>query len=646
MPAAGPTLDIGKNTELHKRLVSRCKDRVQFAKRKFLSRHDKWRKDEEKILAYLPEKDADAARRVDREVSGKPQYTTIVVPYSYAVLMASHTYWTTVFLGRSPILQYQGRHGEGMQSVQAIEALMDYQVNVGGHLVPYYLWLMDAGKYGVGILGHYWDEEMIVSSRIVEKQSEILGVPLGSPKKERIIEEVPGYQGTRVYNVRPYDALPDPRVPLHRFQEGEFFNIYTEIPWHTVKERDRTGQYTNIKFLKTGDRGGTGERQDGSGQLELPSNEDAHFEHPKSTDVVKAYECYIRLVPSDWGLGKSDRNEMWVITILADFSTVIGAQPHGSYHGKFPFDLLEFEPEAYSIVNRSIPEVLDPIQRTIDWLINSHFYNVRKTLNDQFVVDPSRVVMEDFQDPLPGGAIRLKPAAYGQPIDSAIKQLAVTDVTQSHLSDLQFMIQIGERTLGVNDQLLGAQQAGGRKTATEIRSSTTFGISRQKTVSEYFSAMGWAPMSQKLVQETQQRYQGERKFRIVGDLALDASQSFVDITPERIAGFYDWVPVDGTLPVDRQAMASLWTQLLGQMRNFPEVAQQYDMARIFAWVAQLAGLKNIHQFKVQVVPDVAAGAQAQAGNVIPLGPGSQSGRPRDTTRTAEPGQVPGLGTTG
>jgi hypothetical protein len=35
-------------------------------------------------------------------------------------------------------------------------------------------------------------------------------------------------------------------------------------------------------------------------------------------------------------------------------------------------------------------------------------------------------------------------------------------------------------------------------------------------------------------------------------------------------------------------------------------------------VAQLAGIRNINQFKVQVVPDAVLAAQMGAGNVIPL----------------------------
>jgi len=50
----------------------------------------------------------------------------------------------------------------------------------------------------------------------------------------------------------------------------------------------------------------------------------------------------------------------------------------------------------------------------------------------------------------------------------------------------------------------------------------------------------------------------------------------------------------------------------------PQIAGQYDFGRISGYVAQLAGLKNIEQFKIQVVPDEVAAMGAQAGNSVPM----------------------------
>ena len=54
-----------------------------------------------------------------------------------------------------------------------------------------------------------------------------------------------------------------------------------------------------------------------------------------------------------------------------------------------------------------IVEIIRPLTDVMTFLVNSHFYNVRKALNDTRVVDPSRIVMKDLTVPIPGGIIRL-----------------------------------------------------------------------------------------------------------------------------------------------------------------------------------------------------------------------------------------------
>lgn len=649
MPSPSQSLDINPKGNLHRRILTGVQDRIMASKRAYDGKHAQWRKAEEAALAFMPERDVDVLRRTSRE-GGSPQYTTIYVPYTYGVLMASHTYWTTVFMSRNPVLQFSGRHGEPEMAVQALEALMGYQTDVGKMLVPWYIWLFDVGKYGVGILGTYWDEEFSIVSQIEEREEMFLGMlKTGNIKKVKTSKRVRGYEGNKNYNVRPFDFLPDPRVTLANFQQGEFCGVFRKIGWNTILKRESQGYYINLDELRPNYNLHSDEGEQGSSRLDRPNSHqdflgqgterDAKGRMTQGNAVISCYEVYIELVPEDWGLGNSNMPEKWVFTVTTDYKTVFGAQPLGANHDKFPFNVIVLEPEGYGIIPRGMPELLEPVQNTINWLINSHFYNVRKILNGQYVVDPSRVAISDLLDPTPGGIIRLKAAGYGTNPQEAIQQLSAVDVTQGHLRDIQVMLEIGQRAVGVNDQLMGVLQGSGRKTATEVRSAATFGINRLKTNAEFFSALGWSTMSQMMVQNTQQYYSQEKKFRIVGDLAAEAGPAFMDVSAESITGFYDFVPVDGTLPVDRFAQANLWKELLGQMRQMPELAATYDISRIFAFVAQLGGLKNINQFKVQIGSQQQLAQQAQAGNVVPLG--GAGGR-----NLAEPGQIPNMGATG
>lgn len=650
------TLDIDYKSELHERILDACRVRIQASKAAYQEKYTKWREAEDRAIAFMPERNVDALRRSKRE-QGSPQYTTIQIPYTYSVLMASHTYWTTVFLSRTPVFQFDGRHGEAQQNVLALEAIVNYQQQVGQMLVPLYIWLYDVGKYGVGVLGNYWDEQFTTVSNIVEKEEMLFGLlKTGRTKKSKVTKRVLGYQGNKVYNFRPFDFFPDPRVPLWDFQSGEFCAVYRRFSWNQLLKRAALGYLIkdNIDRVRPGSEPPDSNRVEGSSRLELPRNDtfllnrEAKNNSGKTTEssFVPGYEVFIDLVPNEWGLGGSDMPEKWVFTIDAWAMTVLGAQPFGANHDKFPFCVTVLEPEGYSLAPRGMPEILEPVQNTMDWLINSHFYNVRKILNGQFIVDPSRIVVSDMLDPVPGGIIRAKAAAYGSDIRTAVSQLNAVDVTTNHLRDLQVIQHIGERAVGVNDQLMGSMMQGGRRTAQEVRSANTFGISRLKTNAEVFSAQGFAPLGTMLVQNTQQYYTGEQKFRIAGDLMRDATEQFQTVTPEDIAGFYDFVPVDGTLPIDRFAQANLWRELFIGLRSMPEVAGQYDVGKIFEWIAQLGGLKNLNRFKIQtqVVPDAQLAAQVQAGNVVPMAKPGSSGP--DQTGIPQPGQLPGMGQAG
>lgn len=621
MPApasASRTLKVAKDGPLHAALVKRLASRVRLAEQGQSKQFDKWQRAEEVTLAFLPETELDSARRANR-TAGTPSYTTIQIPYSYALLMSAHTYWTSVFFARSPIHQYSGRHGEAEMQVQALEALINYQVETGGATGPYYIWLYDAGKYGCGILGHFWEEQKLHYGQLVE-----IADPMDPSKMVlmQTTQEVMGFKGNRCYNVSPYDFMHDPRVSLKNFQKGEFCIVRKRMGWSDILRRKDSGYFNdNITLLKehVTDKANS----QGSAALLRPQFDmmlqDDTAEDSKHPAGAVFYEVYVELVPNEWQLGSTSFPQKWCFTITEDLGLVVGASPLGLVHCQFPFDVAESEVEGYGTYSRGMPEIIEPIQNTMDWLINTHFYNVRASMNNQFIVDPSKLVVKDVQKGGPGFIWRLRPEAYGTDLNKMFMQVPVTDVTKGHMNDFQSMLGVGERTLGVNDQIMGALSQGGRKTATEVRTSTGFGVNRLKTTTEYMSATAFSPHSQKLVQSSQQLYDAGAKLRIVGDLSLDAGQQFINVTPESIAGYYDFVNVDGILPVDRMAQANLWKEIFAGLRMMPpEVAQGYDWVKMFGWAATLGGLKNINQFKIKVVPDQQLAAQAAAGNVIPM----------------------------
>ena len=634
-------IDVQYGTKLHDKLKQAVRERVRASESKLSSRYAAWEQAERLFSAYQKPTTDDQLRASERK-TGKTQFTTITIPYSYATLLVAHTYWASVFLSRTPVFQFTGRHGESQQKVQAIEALIDYQLTVGEMLVPLYIWLLDTGKYGLGILGNYWADEHSMVTKIEKRPSTFMGVPIpGTEKDRRVRSLVPGYQGNRLFNVRPQDFLPDPRVSVANLQDGEYCGRRVSIGWNTIIKRKKAGIYFNVDRLKhsavtynqSRNLNGRYTPTDEVGQTDqltdyLDSGEN------KAPSSVECVEMVIELVPSDYSLGASDYPEKWVIT-LAFNEVVIGVQPLGADHDRFPYFVNTYEFDVYSHSSRGLMEILQPLNNTMDWLFNSHMFNVRKSLNNEWIYDPSKIYEKDLRDTKAGKMVRLRASAYGTDVRTVVTQFPVQDVTRQHLNDIRVLIELFQRVSGVNDNQMGLVNAT-RKTATEVRSSTNMGINRLKVNAEYGSAMGWAPLATVLVQNSQQEYTSERQLKIVGDL-MQGDPQFLAVTRDDIQGFFDFVPVDGTLPVDRFAQATLWKEILTGLVKFPQLAQQYDIGGIFAWVAQLAGLKNISQFKLkpQVVPDATALDEAAKGNLTPIaGTGPTDGGVRQAQTAA------------
>jgi hypothetical protein len=637
--------EIRFGTEEHRQVLEAVRQRRKMSFDGMSTRYGAWSDMEERFRAYIKPTAGDL-KRTDQKRDGKPSYVTLVVPYDYAILLTLHTYITAVFLGRNPVFQYDGRHGETSAQVDAVEAIINYQQMVGEWLVPLYIWLMDGPKYGIGILGSQWVDESVVTTESAREPVSYFGINTGRTRDVRRTIRIPGYSGHRLFNVRPQDWFPDPRVSISRFQEGEFCGRRANVGWNTIIRRQQQGVYYNIDALKANSvMKDSNLRDRGSSQLVLPDEMETWYVSPgqgtdKSKDIknnIDLFELEVELIPKTWKLGTSDSPEKWVITV-ANEAVIVSAEPLGLYHDKFTFDVIEHEVEGYALSKRSLLEVLAPMNDTLSWLFNSHMHNVRKVMNDNLIIDPSGVVVKDFTDPLAGRLIRLKPEAYGKDARAYVHQLQVTDVTQNHLRDSQLVMEMMQRIVGVVENAMGQQSRGGRQTATESRITSNFSVNRMKTNAEYYSAMGFTPLSMKLLQTTQQKYKGDKVFRIAGDL-MNTKQP-IKVTAADIAGFYDFVPVDGTLPVDRFAQAMVWKEIFGIVAAGRVPMPGLDMMGLLKHIAFLSGAKDFSQFQVQVQNQNSINQQVQSGNLVAL-PGGKGGSPTGADSGAAGGGTPG-----
>jgi len=232
--------------EKHRKVLQALLARKKPARDKIVDRQTDFERHDELFDAYMPDTEEMRLRK-QRFRSGEPDYYTVVVPFSYAALLTSHTYWTSVFLGRTPVFQYTGRHGEPQMKVQAVEALLDYQLMVGEMLGPLYNWMHDAPKYGYGVLYDCWEKNVIQHSSIREEPLTLFGQEIsGRTRKIKVTNRTVGYVGNQVFNVHPMHFWPDWRRPLADFQRGEFVARYIELSWNELIRGKEIGKFFNL----------------------------------------------------------------------------------------------------------------------------------------------------------------------------------------------------------------------------------------------------------------------------------------------------------------------------------------------------------------------------------------------------------------
>jgi len=614
--------DLGSNV-LHDKIVNAICERAKASKRQMDKFMKQWNQADDSMRAYIHEREIDKKRKHNKEYKGEVEFVTLEVPYSYATIMTAHTYYSSVLLGRSPLWQFSARHGETMDSVQAVEAVMDYQQMVGGHKPPLYHWLYDLAKYSLAVGGVYWEKEEKTVSKTVEKPKTFMGWPLGGTEKVKVSEVVAGFAGNKLYNIRPYDFLPDPRVPLWKFQEGEFCGRVTSESFACILsyEQANPGTYINLEHLKRMSQENRGARQDEASTRTIGPVKPGEENIP-GMGFFNLKEMYIKLIPKIWKLGDGNRVEIWKFLVAED-KLIIQACPLGLYHNMFPYFLGEGNFGSDEFAKFGMIEIMRPLTDILTWLINSHFYNVRRVLNNQLIFDPSRLAMKDLTK---SGQrlIRLKPQAYGTDPRLAVHQLTHMDVTRTHLQDAQYVEGMIHKVTAVMENVMGLQATGGRKSATEARQSYNQSITRLKTPVEYNSELAFTPLARMMLSNTQQLLDIERKYAIAGN-TLDMARSFINVDGQNIAGEYDFVSVDGAMPIDRLAQATFWKELLLQMARLPNSYAEWDINGMIAYTMKMQGERNIDRFRIKVGSPEYLERQAAAGNLVQVGGGQGGG---------------------
>jgi len=621
-------LDLDPNSEFHEKLRSKIWQRAIDSRKVMSKRYDSWNEVDKVLTTYIP------ASVVEKEVKKKDSRKpiSIIFPYSYSNLESLLTYMIVAF-GQDPMFQYEGVEADDTIGAMLMELVIRLHCIKNKVLLKLHTILRDNFAYGIGIgipewTTRYGKTPIKSNTKSVDESNQ--------ESTQQMINYIYGltFEGNSLNNIDPYLWLPDPSVSSDSLQEGEFCGwIERDNYMNMLSEESNDKGIFNVRYLKARTDKRSSLATDNSMREKKfgGSSKTNRGGMVSTTNPVDNICMYINLIPKEWGLGDSEYPEKWFFRLSAD-DVITRCEQANHHHGLYPMAVASSEFDGYSMTPISRMEILNGLQGVLDWLFNSHMANVRKSLNDMFVVDPYLVNINDLKDPEPGKLIRLRRPAWGHGVKDVVQQLAVNDITRLNIADSTYITQWMDRISKTDQSMSGTVRQSGpeRLTKGEFQGTRSSAVSQLQRIAMIIGMQFMQDIGEMFAVHTQQYMTKDTFVKITGRYEEQLQAQFgpsatrARVSPIDLAVNYDLIVRDGSIPGGNFSEA--WIQLFQTIVGQPELYQSFDVTRIFMFIASQLGAKNVEDFRRNVnriqpqqMGDEQVVKEAEAGNIVPTG---------------------------
>jgi hypothetical protein len=580
----------------------------------------------------------------------------LVIPFGYAVLQSMLAFVMLTLTQRKPLIPVQGVGGRDVRPGLYMEALLDIQaqgMQPSLNLV-WYQQVLDAFRYGVGIIKGGWTvREFPALLRVQQPVTDLFGTAAGI--EDVLLErDVVAYEGNQWVNVSPFDFFPDPRRPLADFQRGEFVYHRMRRSMTELRQLEAQGFLVGVDRIpreaKSGGDADLGSEQQSEAprimamapqNVESPAFEADYDGEP----YVTIYEGVAYCDPGALGLpGGGGTPRRWAFTI-ANGQQVLRAEPAQEPSYRYGFEIYECSYDWHSPANHGMIELFRGLQYYYSWLFNSRMAAVRRTLNNELVVDPSMIEEMDLLDPEPGRLLRMKREHWGEGlIDKAVFPIPVSDTTQNHLSgDAAIVQDLIQTVMGVSNLSMGMPNPG-RRAATEVQGQLKLAAGRQQLLIEQYVEQCLKWQAHTMVKNTQAFVNTADELALPEPYRTALGAPYVRLTPDMLNGSFTFPFMDAGLPSDRMFEASVWKEMLQSFMQNPAASQMLPPKTLPAIIARFLRAMNIRDLQTfgmtpqmfTVEPDDQVMQQAQQGNLVPAAGGGTGLQWGGTTQDGGP----------
>lgn len=595
----------------HAAMLSHCLALAKMSRSKVSACFEDWDMQDRVFRGErAPDKDD-----VDQERKGKP--VKMVVPNTFAQVMTFTSFLFLMFRQNRSMFELvpsgDEDYGDKRKDCEAV-LNRDFNKSQGSTLL--FQHLLDVGRFGLGIISCEWTRKV---SRFNVPGDEITARMNGQQTTVRegsSYQEFVKFEGNMLRNVSPYRWLPDTRFPLTEFQLGEFCGHEEEYSMSRLRELEAAEEVAGVEHIKPLAKDWMKSR--GETRTSFTDTKDTSFlgGPSQSEGTVLVTKMQVRIVPSKFKfdgeemLGPEEHPVLYVVWYAND-NRVIRCEPANWWHDKFSYAAAQFTPDMHRTLNLGLAELVYRLQEVISWFVNSHITSVRRVIGNRLIIDPKIVDTKSLDGE---GDIYLR-KGVSVPLDQAVGQLRVQDVTGGHMDNVDALGRLMEVVTGVNGNAMG-QYNSGRRSAREVATVTSGAAGRMKMHAHLIWESSLNELAVMMLSNSRQTLSAETFRRVIGTAATPERYALFQGTPADVICSDDYFTFDSTMSSEKSFMAQALQELLQVvLSSNPQAAmmfgQQIDAVKLLDEVTYLRGAGNTSRFRYepgaapQIMPPVA-----------------------------------------
>jgi len=571
------------NTAEHKGLLKHVLELVSISRKTMSENYAKW---DEHDAVFRSKRKADKEDR-NADAKGAPRKVAIPLAYSQILTFVAFNVMTITQNRRFYELEATGTEDSVLK--EPIELILERDLRRNqwnAFLVQFFL---DVGRFSLGVGEVCYTEEFRWMR--VEKEESVEG-PFGMESTETTstYQQIPTFVGNKVYPISPYRWLPDTRLPLTRYQEGEFCGSEDMFSMSTL--RGMESDLFNLNSIPKMEEEKYKERRKKSRIDEMPTirSNDSSSTADKGNMVksgpVVITKMVFDLIPKhfEYEKGKTLGKEGFPVRYIAwvaNDQTIVRFEEAYYLHGKFPYFASQFLADQHQTVNEGLSELCEQLAGLVTWKWNAHIASQRNSVDSRYIVDPAGVDMRSLESRSP--YIFLKKTASQTGVDRYIKQFITQDVTQNIMSDSEGLKSLLESITGFTAQMQG-QYSAGRRSATQDRVVAQGASARGKVGLAAQWDTGFECLGRQLIANNRQEMDFEDFQRVLGKRTFPTNpDTGLPYTIEEVFALFkadavtiarseDFFVFDATNPSEKAFLAQSLQEILMELMSNPAVS--------------------------------------------------------------------------